>query len=274
MLLFATPGAPLSTPGKGGTLKGIAHAHSLGIRAMEMEWVQSVPKDPKHVEQIGKLAASLKFSLTAHASYFINLNSLEKEKFDASKKRILDALTMAQIAGAKSVCVHAAFYGGRDPAEALENVRRATDQLLKKKSTYFPDVNLAYETMGKHTQFGTLEETLIVSKEFGLYPCLDAAHLHARANGGLNSTKEWNDMFDLYAKYLGNKSLKNMHLHYSGIEYGLKGEKKHLPIEKSDAQWKDFLKVLQKRGIGGILVNESPLMEKDTLLLQKTYNTI
>ena len=40
MLHFAVAGVPLSTPGSGGTVKGLEHANSLGITAMELEWVQ------------------------------------------------------------------------------------------------------------------------------------------------------------------------------------------------------------------------------------------
>lgn len=271
MLVIATPGVPLGTPKPGGTLKGIQYAHSLGIRAMEMEWVQSVPKNPDHVAEIGALARSLKFALTVHAPFFVNLNSTDAEKLAASKKRILDSLAMAQVAGAVSVCVHAAFYG-MQKEKAPENVRRATDAIMKHKQKLFPDVNLAYETTGKHSQFGTLEEVLAISKEFDIYPCVDVAHMHARANGGINSIKEWDALFDQYADALGAKSLAHMHLHFSGIDYGQKGEKKHLPIQESDMRWKDFLKVLKKRRIGGILVSESPLLEEDALLLQKTHD--
>ena len=62
-----------------------------------------------------------------------------------------------------------------------------------------------------------------------------------------------------------------MHLHYSGINYGPAGEKNHLAYEFSDADWKGFLQVLKRRNIGGVLVNESPAMEDDTLLLQRTF---
>lgn len=273
MLYIATPGVPLSTPKPGGSLKGIAHAYSLGIRAMEMEWVQSVPKNPDHVAEVGALAKSLNFALTVHASYFINLNSDDPEKLMASKKRIIDALSMAEIAGAVSVCVHAAFYGANKD-KALDNVRRATDDILKHKQTLFPNVNLAYETMGKHTQFGTLEEVLTVSKEFDLYPCVDVSHMHARANGAINSEEEWNELFDQYEASLGSASLKNVHFHISGIEYTEKGERKHLPFKDADLQWREFLSVLKARKVGGVLVCESPTMEDDTLLLQKTYESI
>jgi len=240
---------------------------------MEMEWVQSVPKNPEHVAEVGALAKSLNFALTVHASYFINLNSSEPDKLEASKKRILDALSMAQIAGALSVCVHAAFYGTQKD-QALDNVRRATEDMLKHKSKLFPNVNLAYETMGKHTQFGTLDEVLAVSKEFDIYPCVDVSHMHARANGAMNSIDEWNDLFDQYEAALGKQSLSHVHLHLSGIEYTAKGERKHLPFADADIKWREFLSVLKQRKIGGILVCESPTMENDTLLLQKTYESL
>lgn len=273
MLYIATPGVPLSTPKPGGSLKGITHAHSLGIRAMEMEWVQSVPKNPDHVAEVGALAKSLDFALTVHASYFINLNSDDADKLKASKKRIVDALSMAEVAGAVSVCVHAAFYGTTKD-KALDNVRRATDDILKHKQTLFPNVNLAYETMGKHTQFGTLDEVLAVSKEFDLYPCVDVSHMHARANGAMNSVNEWNDLFDQYQKALGSASLNNVHFHLSGIEYTEKGERKHLPFKDADIKWQEFLSVLKKRKVGGVLVCESPTLEEDTLLLQKFFSRL
>jgi deoxyribonuclease-4 len=270
-LRFAVAGTPHSTPSPGGTVEGLKQARKLGIGAMEMEWVQSVPKSAERMAEIRKTAEELDMTLTVHAPYYINLNTTDKSKLAASKRRILDAMEMGQLAGARSVCVHPAFYMGMDPVQAYENVRAATDDILiqarKKKLT----INLAYETMGKPTQFGTLEEVLRLSKEFGIYPCVDPAHMHARTNGEWNTAKEWNEMFDLYEKYLGKKSLKHVHMHFSGIEYTVKGERKHLPLAKSDARWKDFLSVLKVRNIEGTVVCESPLLEEDTLVLQKQY---
>jgi len=63
-------------------------------------------------------------------------------------------------------------------------------------------------------------------------------------------------------------------MHFSGIAYGPKGEKHHLPLRESEARWKDFLRVLKERSIGGICVCESPLMERDTLLMKRTYDLL
>ncbi|MDP7247126.1 MAG: TIM barrel protein [Candidatus Peribacteraceae bacterium] len=271
MLHFAVAGSPLSTPAPGGTVEGIKQSSELGINALEIEWVQRVPDAPKRMAEIKAVSKALNVTLTVHAPYFVNLNAKEPEKLEASKKRILKALEMAELAGAKSVCVHPAFYLGMEPDIAFTNVQKATAEIMQKKPKLFPSVNLAYETMGKGTQFGTLEEVLKISKEFDIYPCVDIAHLHARTNGGYNSTKEFNEVFDVYEKYLGKKSLKNMHLHYSGIEYTAKGERRHLVLKKSDAKWKEYLKVLKKRQIEGVLVCESPNLEEDTILLQNNY---
>lgn len=274
MLHFAVAGVPHSTPGSGGTVQGLGHAHSLGITAMELEWVQRVPLNPERMAEIRAVSEELGMYLTVHAPYYVNLNADDPAKLEASKKRILDALTMAELCGAHSVCVHPAFYMKRDPKEAFENVRLATAEIMQHKQELFPNTNLAYETMGKITQFGTLEEVLQISKEFHIYPTVDAAHMHARSNGKWNSVEEWNTLFDMYVEYLGENALNHMHLHYSGIEYNEKGERKHLPFAESDARWQDYLQVLHDRKVGGSLVCESPLLEKDTLVLQKHFETL
>ncbi len=273
-LRFAVAGTPLSTKGAGGTVAGLHRAHELGISAMEIEWVQMVPKSPERMVEIREAAEKLDIALTVHAPYYVNLNSAEPAKLAASIQRVIAALSMAQLCGARSVCVHPAFYQGNPPNKVYDRVKRATEVILKNRKSLFPDVNLAYETMGKPTQFGTLEEVLRLSKEFDMFPCVDPAHMHARTNGLINTAKEWNDMFDAYEKALGKKSLQHVHMHYSGIAYTVKGERYHEPLQESDARWKDFLKVLKNRSIAGNVVCESPLLEVDTLLMQRTYQKL
>lgn len=271
MLHFAVAGIPTTTPTPGGTVEGLKEAHRLGITAMEIEWVQRVPLNPDRMKEIRSTAEELGMYLTCHAPYYVNLNSPDPLKLQASIKRVLDALSMAEIAGIKSVCVHPAFYLGMEPKVAYDNVRRAVNVIMNSKKKLFPHVNLGLETMGKPTQFGTLEEVLKISKEFNIYPTVDPAHMHARTNGKVNTADEWEELLDAYESHLGRGALQTMHIHFSGISYGPKGEKHHLPLQESDAKWKDFLKVLKKRGVGGTVVCESPLLEKDTLLLQQTF---
>ncbi|MFA6038996.1 MAG: TIM barrel protein [Candidatus Peribacteraceae bacterium] len=274
MLKFAVAGSPSSTPPPGGTVEGLRRARELGITAMEIEWVQNVPAHKERVREIRAVAEELKMALTVHAPYYVNLNTPERAKLAASKQRVLQALEMAEVAGAVSVCVHAAFNLKMDPEGVYANVHDAVEEIMEKKTKLFPHVNLALETMGKPSQFGTLDEVLRISKEFGLYPCVDFAHIHARNQGKFNTAEEWSVLLGAYEKVLGKSPLAHMHIHYSGINYGPSGERKHLPLEESDANWKEFLAVLKKRKVGGVLVCESPDAEKDTLLLQRAYKDL
>ena len=65
-----------------------------------------------------------------------------------------------------------------------------------------------------------------------------------------------------------------MHIHLSGINYGDKGEKNHLILQESDLNYKDLLKVWKEFKIKGCVVCESPNIEDDALLLQKTWHKI
>lgn len=241
---------------------------------MEIEWVRNVPVSQGRMEEIRSVAEGLGLALTVHAPYYVNLNSPEKATLAASKTRVLRALEMAETAGAVSVCVHAAFNLKMEPEKVYGNVTKAVGEIMEKKAQLFPHVNLALETMGKHAQFGTLEEVLRISKEYGIYPCVDFAHIHARYQGKFNTAAEWDALLDHYQEALGKEALREMHIHYSGINYGPSGERNHLRLEQSDANWKDFLRVLKKRKVGGILVCESPESEKDTLLMQKVYQSL
>ncbi len=65
-----------------------------------------------------------------------------------------------------------------------------------------------------------------------------------------------------------------MDTHVSGIAYGGKGEIKHLNLEESDLQYVELLKVLKDYDAQGIVICESPNLEKDALLLQATYHNL
>ncbi len=67
-----------------------------------------------------ELAEEMQMTLTVHAPYFVNLNSEDPEKLAASKMRILKALTMAQLAGARGA-----------PATQVDQVRAAGTDFLR-----------------------------------------------------------------------------------------------------------------------------------------------
>ena len=65
-----------------------------------------------------------------------------------------------------------------------------------------------------------------------------------------------------------------MHIHAAGIDYGKKGEIKHLNLRESDFKYVEFLQALKDYDASGMVICESPNLEEDALLLQETYNAI
>ena len=102
-------------------------------------------------------------------------------------------------------------------------------------------------------------------------PCIDFAHLHARSNGKYNTLNEFREIFEKTEKNLGKKALENMHIHMSGIRYSEKGERNHLELKDSDMNYKDLIKIFKEFKIKGVVVSESPNIEKDALLMKRIY---
>lgn len=79
--------------------------------------------------------------------------------------------------------------------------------------------------------------------------CIDFSHLHARTNGRYNTYDEFCVILDETAKALGDRWVKNVHFHISGIEYGLKGEKRHHVLKESDLRYEALLKACPTFGV-------------------------
>ncbi|MBI2105987.1 hypothetical protein HYT56_04075, partial [Candidatus Woesearchaeota archaeon] len=75
-------------------------------------------------------------------------------------------------------------------------------------------------------------------------------------------------------KNLGKKSLSEMHMHATGMNYGDKGEKNHLTLKESEFNYKDLMKALKEFKVKGVLTVESPDGENDALYLQEVYEKI
>ncbi len=270
-LLFATPGIPTSTRPRD-TENGIRQLKKLGLGAMELEFVQSVFISKEKAPEIKKVVDETGIVLTCHASYFINLNALEPEKRAASRSRILQSAKILDACGGYSVCFHPAFYLGGEPREVYSNVKKELQKVMDEVKSLGLKVWIRPETTGKPTQFGTIEELCELSSEFDqVLPVVDFSHLHARSNGLFNTREEFQSVMELIEKKLGKTAIANMHIHLSGIAYGAKGEKNHLVLEKSDMLWRELLQVLKDFNAKGVLVTESPNIEEDTLLVQKTF---
>lgn len=270
---FGTVGSPTSTPPKpGGSVGAIQRLADLELSALELGWVQSVRVTETTCAAIRAEAEQKSIALSVHAPYFINLNATNDE-WPKSRKRLMDAAHYGNLAGATDIIFHPGSYFGETPVEVLKVAIPRLHGCVEELRSSGNIVNLRPETMGKSAMLGSLSDTLLMSKEIeGVLPCLDFAHLHARAgDGSVNTFSEFHQIINVYAKSLGLESLKRLHIHLSGIEYTLKGEKNHLPIQESDLHIHDLFKALHETSCAGRILCESPLMEIDALFMKEIY---
>ena len=118
----------------------------------------------------------------------------------------------------------AGFYG-----HSAEEVKKMLDE------NGLSDIHLCPETMGKKGQMGDLEETLqfcLLEERF--IPCLDFAHIHALHQGRLNKTADFEEVLDISENILGRERMRQMHVHFSTIEYTAAGEKRHRTFAESE----------------------------------------
>ena len=260
---------PLRT--KGSYKEAFSVLSEINLDGMEMEFVHGVRISDENKAVVKENSKS--FVITAHAPFYINLNSPEQEKIDASVERIIETINVASDVDAYSITFHAAFYMGKDKETVYSIVKEGFEKILNQ--TEGKKVWIRPETTGKATQWGDLEEVIRLSNEFeNVLPCVDFSHLHARTNGGYNTYDDFCKILDNLGTKIGQYALDNFHAHIAGIEYTAKGERKHLNLEESDMNYKDLLKAFKKFNVKGAVVCESPNIEDDAALIKQYYLSI
>jgi len=235
--------------GLGGVKEAVANLErfaSLGLKACEIAFTYGVYiKEGKEAEEIRDAAKKLGIELSIHAPYWINLNSKESKKVEQSKKRILDCCKIGSLLGVSYVVFHPGYYGKDNKGDTYEKIKKEILEMQKEIKKQGWKVKLAPETTGKINVFGSIDEILNLVRETKCFFTVDFAHLWAR-NQGKISYKE------IYEKF---KSFKELHVHFSGIEFGAKGERSHKITPESEL--KKLLSILPKNK-NIVIINESP----------------
>jgi len=241
-----------------GYLPALQKAAKLGLGCLEVTFTYGVRMKEEQAAAVGSAARGLDIVLSVHAPYYVNLAADDPVKLGASRERILAACRMAALMGARNVVFHAGFYQGR-PAEAtFARIAREIETLQAETHKNRWAVTLSPETTGKPSQFGSLEECLRLARETGCGFTVDFAHLLARAGGDLD-----------YGEVL-DRLPRRFHAHFSGIEYGPKGERRHLVT--TPAFFRPLAKALAGRRLEATLVCESPRPYPDAAMMRRVLD--
>lgn len=251
---------------------GVRRIRELGLSSMELEFVNGVRMGEQTAMDVARAARAADVALTVHGPYYINLNSRDPEKREASLVRLFETARIGAICGAGSFTFHAAFYHDDPPKEVHRTVLKGMRELKKRIEGAGIAIDIRPELTGKPNQYGELDELLRLSEELpGVYPCIDFSHHHARHGGGQNGYESFARTLGRIREVLGQQALRRLHMHVSGIEYGAKGEKRHLPLPEADFLYEELMQALVDFEVQGWVVCESPVLEKDALLLLEAW---
>lgn len=268
MLFFGPAGVPSSAKS---TEEGIRLVSSLGLNALELEFVRGVRMKVEEARRVGRTAAELGVRLSAHAPYYINLNSRDQDIIKRSKEHILLTMAIARELGARIIVVHAGFYSGMPSEAATEIIAQGVSEVRERADAAgCSDIVLGLETMGKRASWGTFREMMTVcSRVKNVQPVVDFAHLHARGHGSVKTAGDFANILSEFERF----NAPFLHAHFTGIEWGPSGEKKHLELSAASPDFRLLAPLLRGRKYDIALICESPLLEKDALLMKRIVET-
>ena len=155
-------------------------------------------------------------------------------------------------------------------------MRLAADTLYHTLEELSPEgIVIGLETMGKINQLGTLDEVITLCKmDERLKPVVDFGHMNARELGGVFKTADdYRYIFDRIANALGDDSAKNLHCHFSKIEWTGAGEKKHLTFEDNvfGPAFEPLMHVLHREKLTPTIICESAGTQSEDAYAMKQY---
>ncbi|MGI6113848.1 MAG: TIM barrel protein [Mahellales bacterium] len=248
----------------------------MGLDAYEYSFGRGVNITQATAEKIGNQCKEHNISLSIHAPYYINLASPDNDKIKKTKGYILSSLTAAKWMNAGKIVFHPGSCGDQPREQAFARAKSVLREIiLERKNLGLDNIYLCPETMGKKNQLGTLDEVLDLCLEDDmLIPTVDFGHIHALGTGALNSMDDFEDIIIRIRNKLGKDSLKNLHCHFSRIEYTQAGEKKHWTYNHTQygPNFEPLAELLHKYQVGGTIICESRgTMAEDALALKTLY---
>ena len=204
---------------------------SLGLDSFEYPFTYGTNISDEKCKEIGEAFLSEGVNLSVHAPYYINLASGDEEAVLKSFGHIYNSMKKAKVMGADRVVFHPGSLTKQTREVAFNNVLSNLKRFVESIAgdELVEGVLLCPETMGKHGQIGTPDEVLEMCKLSNiLIPTIDFGHINAFSGGGLISKEGFASIIE---KFVIGLEKKEIHIHFSKIEYGGKGEIKHLTFE-------------------------------------------
>ena len=254
-----------------GTVQALAWVKNYGLDAYEFEAGNGLTAGEATLRKIGEEAKLHGIAMSLHTPYFISLSGVDPEKRLKSIDYIQKSLWAAELLGAKTIVIHS---GSAAKISREEAMRLSCDTLEKViEAVGDTDIKLGIETMGKVNQLGTLDEVIEQCRVDKHYvPVVDFGHMNSREQGLFRTVDDYRRIFDKIAEGCSPEVAKDLHCHFSKIEYTGAGEKKHLTFsdEVYGPDFEPLMEAIAKDGLTPTIICESDGTQAEDALAMKT----
>jgi deoxyribonuclease-4 len=225
---------------------------------------------------IGNEMKKFGISISVHAPYYINLATPTEEMAEKSYNYILESLRKLRLLGGNRLVVHPASQGKMSREEAVALTKKRLIELKNRIiDSGYTDMYICLETMGKSAQIGTYREVLDFCNIYEKYiPTFDFGHINALTQGSLKTKEDYKKIIDRSIEVIGLERTRLAHIHFSKIEYGAKGEIKHLTLEDNiyGPEFEPLAEVLKEYQMQSVVISESKeYMARDAEILKDIY---
>ena len=261
------------------TLQAPKWLYELGLDAYEYSFGKGILLSDETAIAIGDEMKKYGISVSVHAPYFINFASPNNEIVENSYKYVLDSLHKLSLLQGNRLVVHVGSCGKVDRDVAVKLCKERLD-ILKDKilEAGFQDMYICLETMGKQAQIGSVDEILDFCTLYEKYiPTFDFGHINSITQGSLKGYEDYKAIIDKSILIIGEEKTKICHIHFSKIEYGAKGEIKHLTLEddKYGPEFCGLAQVISEYNLTPTIISESKeYMARDAKILKNIYENV
>lgn len=261
-----------ATGGKG-SADAPAWLSEYGLDAYEFEAGNGIAAGEATLRKIGDAARQYNISMSLHTPYYISLSGVDPEKRLKSIDYVQKSLWAAELLGADTIVIHS---GSAAKISREEAMRLSCDTLQRViEAVGDTPIKLGIETMGKVNQLGTLDEVIEQCRVDSHYvPVVDFGHMNAREIGGLFVTSDdYRRIFDKIALGCGDEVAKNLHCHFSKIEFTGAGEKKHLTFADTvyGPDFEPLIEAIVKEDLTPRIICESAGTQAEDAKAMKNY---
>lgn len=250
-----------------------------GLNCFEYSFGMGFRMKEDKAKSIGQAFEEAGIAISVHAPYYINFANPEEEAAEKSYNYILESAKLLSLMGGKRCVFHAATQGKMQREEAVALTKDRL-KILRDKIYENNLENLLFcpETMGKIAQIGTLEEIVEFCKIDTIFlPCVDFGHINSREQGSLKTVEDYKERLAYMIAELGYERVKHFHVHFSKIQYGAKGEIRHLTFADTTygPEFYPLAIALKELKLEPYIVSESAgTQAQDALEMQKIYNEL